>query len=93
MRDVAHAALEPALAVTDDHVLRGEQDRLARCSRPIGSEARQLTGAGLQVGRKNTGRAGANRLDRLERRGRTRVDLDRPGALAVPDDVDAEQAP
>ena len=37
------------------------------------------------------GRDPVRRGDRLERRGRARVDLDDPGALAVPDEVDAEQ--
>ena len=32
VRDVAHAALQPALAVADGHVLGGEEDRLAGCA-------------------------------------------------------------
>ena len=54
-----------------------------------GLDARQLAGAGAQVRVEHAGPV--RRLDRLERRGRARVDLERPRALAVPDEVDAEQ--
>ena len=55
------------------------------------STARQLAGAAAQVRVEDAD--AVRRLDRLERRGRTRVDLDRPRALAVPHEVDAEQPP
>ena len=58
---------------------------------PAGSrlDRRQLAGARPQVRGEHA--HAVRRLDRLERRRRARVDLDRPRALAVPDEVDAEQ--
>ena len=89
VRDVAHAALQPAHAVADDHVLGGEEHRLARRAGGLALDPRQLAGARPQVRAEHT--HAIRGLDRLERGRGARVDLDRPRALAVPDEVDAEQ--
>ena len=82
-------ALQPADAVADDHVLGGEEHRLAGRARGLALDPRQLAGARPQVRAEHA--HAVRRLDRLERGRGTRVDLDRPRALAVPDEVDAEQ--
>ena len=69
----------------------GEEDRLAgrpaRCR--SGSDRRQTPGATLEVGGEDA--HPVRRLDAFERTRGTGVDLDDPGALAVPHEVHAEQ--
>src|SRR3954471_9151558 len=90
VRDVAHATLQPGRAVANGHILGGEEDRLAAGAPTLGLDAWQLTGAGAQMRVEDI--HAVRRLDGLERRGWTRVDLDRPRALPVPYEVDAEQS-
>ena len=89
--NVADAVFRPAVGFPDAHLLVGEEDRLA--GRPArfrsGSERRQAAAASLQVSGEDA--HVVRRLDAFERPGRPRIDLDDPGALAVPHEVDAEQ--
>ena len=61
----------------------------ARRGSGSGSERRQAAAASLQVSGEDA--HVVRRLDAFERPGRPRIDLDDPGALAVPHEVHAEQ--